>query len=213
MKSIDYAYFFSSRRVCCFSARSNRVLLWSRNAFLIFGVIALSYVGYTLLDSRIYQTDQARQFDQVLKDANLVRVESLGSAVREGSALGRIEIGQIGLTVMILEGTSEETLERAVGHIQGTSLPGQSGNVAIAGHRDTYFRGLRKIRLGDEITLTTLNGSYRYRVDSTKVVAPEQTEVLDAVADDILTLVTCYPFNFVGSAPRRFIVRARRVPA
>lgn len=180
---------------------------------MIFGVIALSYVGYTLLDSRIYQTDQARQFDQVLKDANLVRVESLGSAVREGSALGRIEIGQIGLTVMILEGTSEETLERAVGHIQGTSLPGQSGNVAIAGHRDTYFRGLRKIRLGDEITLTTLNGSYRYRVDSTKVVAPEQTEVLDAVADDILTLVTCYPFNFVGSAPRRFIVRARRVPA
>ena len=140
-----------------FPARSNRGLLWSRNGFLIFGVIALGYVGYTLLDSRLYQADQARQFDQVLKDANLERVESLGSAAREGSALGRIEIRPIGLTVMILEGTSEETLQRAVGHIQGTSLPGQSGNVAIAGHRDTFFRGLRKIRLGDEILLTTLN--------------------------------------------------------
>ena len=84
------------------------------------------------------------------------------------------------------------------------------GNVALAGHRDTFFRGLRKIRVNDEITLTTLSGSYRYRVDSTKVVKPEETEVLEDDGD-ILTLVTCYPFNFVGSAPRRFIVRARRV--
>jgi len=111
---------------------------------------------------------------------------------------------------MILEGAEEGTLRRAVGHIRGTPLPGQRGNVALAGHRDTFFRGLRKIRVNDEITLTTLSGSYRYRVDSTKVVEPEETEVLEDDGD-ILTLVTCYPFNFVGSAPRRFIVRARRV--
>jgi sortase A len=102
-------------------------------------------------------------------------------------------------------------LQRAVGHIRGTPLPGQRGNVALAGHRDTFFRGLRDIRVNDEITLTTLSGSYRYRVDSTKVVKPEETEVLEDDGDDILTLVTCYPFNFVGSAPSRFIVRARRV--
>jgi sortase A len=101
-------------------------------------------------------------------------------------------------------------LRRAVGHIRGTPLPGQQGNVALAGHRDTFFRGLRKVLVNDEITLTTLSGSYRYRVDSTKVVKPEETEVLEDDGD-ILTLVTCYPFNFVGSAPRRFIVRARRV--
>lgn len=125
--------------------------------------------------------------------------------------MGRIEISTIGLTAMILEGIDEGTLQRAVGHIPGTPLPGQRGNIAIAGHRDTFFRGLCKIRQDDEITLTTLSGSSRYRVDSTNVVEPEETEVLDAADDDLLTLVTCYPFNFIGSAPKRFIVRAHRI--
>ena len=192
-------------------ARINPVLRWSRNVFLIIGLLALSYVGFALLDTRLYQAEQARRFERALKETNLARAESPAIAVSEGSPLGRIEIGAVGLTVMVLEGTDEGTLRRAVGHIRGTPLPGQRGNVALAGHRDTFFRGLRKIRVNDEITLTTLSGSYRYRVDSTKVVKPEETEVLEDDGDDILTLVTCYPFNFVGSAPRRFIVRAHRV--
>jgi sortase A len=191
-------------------ARTNPVLRWSRNVFLIIGLLALSYVGFALLDARLYQAEQARRFERALKETNLARAESPAIAVSEGSTLGRIEISSVGLTAMILEGTDEGTLRRAVGHIRGTPLPGQQGNVALAGHRDTFFRGLRKIRVNDEITLTTLSGSYRYRVDSTKVVKPEETEVLEDDGD-ILTLVTCYPFNFVGSAPRRFIVRARRV--
>jgi len=111
---------------------------------------------------------------------------------------------------MILEGTDDGTLRRAVGHIPGTPLPGRSGNVAIAGHRDTFFRPLRNVRKDDEIKLTTLNGSYLYRVDSTRVVEPENIQVLEASDEAILTLVTCYPFNFVGSSPKRFIVRAHR---
>jgi sortase A len=83
--------------------------------------------------------------------------------------------------------------------------------VALAGHRDTFFRGLRNIHKDDEITLTTLHGSYRYRVDSTQMVEPQAAEVLDNSVDDNLTLVTCYPFYFVGPAPKRFIVRARRI--
>ena len=192
-------------------ARINPVLRWSRNVFLIIGLLALSYVGFALLDARRYQAEQARRFERALKETNLARAESPAIAVSEGSPLGRIEISAVGLTVMVLEGTDEGTLRRAVGHIRGTPLPGQRGNVALAGHRDTFFRGLRKIRVNDEITLTTLSGSYRYRVDSTKVVKPEETEVLEDYGDDILTLVTCYPFNFVGSAPSRFIVRAHRV--
>jgi sortase A len=192
-------------------ARTNPVLRWSRNVFLIIGLLALSYVGFALLDARLYQAEQARRFERALKETNLARAESPAIAVSEGSTLGRIEISSVGLTAMILEGTDEGTLRRAVGHIRGTPLPGQQGNVALAGHRDTFFRGLRKILVNDEITLTTLSGSYRYRVDSTKVVKPEETEVLEDYGDDILTLVTCYPFNFVGSAPSRFIVRARRV--
>jgi sortase A len=191
-------------------ARTNPVLRWSRNVFLIIGLLALSYVGFALLDARLYQAEQARRFERALKETNLARAESPAIAVSEGSTLGRIEISSIGLTAMILEGADEGTLRRAVGHIRGTPLPGQQGNVALAGHRDTFFRGLRKIRVNDEITLTTLSGSYHYRVDSTKVVKPEETEALEDDGD-ILTLVTCYPFNFVGSAPRRFIVRARRV--
>ena len=192
-------------------ARTNPVLRWSRNVLLIIGLLALSYVGFALLDARLYQAEQAGRFERALKETNLARAESPGIVVSEGSTLGRIEIGSVGLTAMVLEGADEGTLQRAVGHIRGTPLPGQQGNVALAGHRDTFFRGLRKIRVNDEITLTTLSGSYRYRVDSTKVVKPEETEVLEDDGDDILTLVTCYPFNFVGSAPSRFIVRAHRV--
>jgi sortase A len=179
---------------------------------LIIGLLALSYVGYALLDAWLYQDEQARLFERELKETKLSRAESSGVAVSEGSPLGRIEIGAVGLTTMILEGTEEGTLQRAVGHIRSTPLPGQRGNVALAGHRDTFFRGLRDIRVNDEITLTTLSGSYHYRVNSTKVVEPEETEVLKDGGADTLTLVTCYPFNFVGSAPKRFIVRARRIP-
>ena len=191
------------------SVRAARVLRGSRNVFLIIALLLMGYVGYALLDARLYQKDQSLLFDQALKGASL---ESPKIDPGEGAPLGRIEISQIGLTAMILEGTSEGTLQRAVGHIQGTPMPGEHGNIALAGHRDTFFRGFRKIRQDDEITLTTLSGSYRYRVESTTVVKPEDTEVLDPVADDILTLVTCYPFNYIGSAPQRFIVRARRFP-
>jgi sortase A len=144
-----------------------------------------------------------------LAEADRARVES---AVPEGSPLGRIEISTIGLAAMIAEGTGRRTLQRAVGHIPGTPLPGQPGNVVITGHRDTFFRGLRNIHKDDEITLTTLNGTYCYRVDSTQVVEPEDTEVLNHSDDAILTLVTCYPFYLVGPAPKRFVVRAHRIP-
>src|SRR5262245_13202905 len=165
-----------------------------------------------LLDARLYQAEQARRFERELKETNLPRAESSGAAVSDGSPLGRIEISAVGLTTMILEGTEEETLRRAVGHIRGTPLPGERGNIALAGHRDTFFRRLRDIRVNDEITLTTLSGAYHYRVDSTRVVEPDETDVLKNHGADTLTLVTCYPFNFVGSAPERFIVRARKIP-
>ena len=110
-----------------------------------------------------------------------------------------------------MEGTTAKTLRRAVGHIAGTALPGQPGNVGVSGHRDTFFRPLRNIRENDIITLTTVNGEYRYRVVFTKVVRPENVAVLNATGNEVLTLVTCYPFYFVGPAPYRFIVRAERV--
>ncbi|MBI2818279.1 MAG: class D sortase [Acidobacteria bacterium] len=214
--------------------RAKSILRWSRYAFFITGVLTLGYVGYAVVDARLYQASENRRFQRALAEvklspasrkntsplpaaaalaaANREKADTPAMAESDSSRLGRIEIPTIGIAAMILEGVDDVTLRRAVGHIPGTSLPGQKGNVAIAGHRDTFFRGLRNVHKGDAITLTTLKGSYRYRVDSTEVVDPQNAEVLYESDDATLTLITCYPFNFVGSAPRRFIVRAHRSP-
>jgi sortase A len=114
------------------------------------------------------------------------------------------------LSKVVVEGDDATDLQLAPGHIPGTALPGEHGNVGIAGHRDTFFRPLQFIREGDIIALATPNGTYRYRVISTEIVTPDDVQVLDPTKTDVLTLVTCYPFYFVGSAPKRFIVRADR---
>jgi sortase A len=214
--------------------QDNPWVRWGRHFFFVLGILALGYVAYALLDARLYQADQSRQFQRELNGLkpsavsyephrassvspvpakeNLMRAEPIDAAGVRRTPLGRIEISTIGLSAMIMEGTDARTLRRAVGHIPGTPLPGQLGNVAITGHRDTFFRPLRNIRKNDEIRLTTLSGSYRYWVDSIKVVKPEDMEVLNNSEDAILTLVTCYPFYYVGPAPKRFVVRAHRIP-
>ncbi|MBZ5592577.1 MAG: class D sortase [Acidobacteriia bacterium] len=126
------------------------------------------------------------------------------------SVVGRIEIPRIGLKAIILEGATRRTLALAVGHIPGTPLPGGKGNAGLAAHRDTFFRGLSNIQLGDTIVVTTLEGSFEYRVESCRVVGPRDTRVLENSEEAVLTLVTCYPFHYLGPAPERFIVRATR---
>lgn len=126
-------------------------------------------------------------------------------------ALARLEIPSAGLSVMVLDGTDEATLDRAVGRIEGTARPGEAGNLGIAGHRDGYFRALKEVAPGDAIRLATLDGVARYRVASVDVVAPERVDVLAPTAEPTLTLVTCYPFYFVGDAPQRYVVRAVQV--
>ncbi len=215
-----------------FPTRAQSFLRTSRYVFFVIGILALGYCSYMLLDAKLYQAYQTRRFQQELKDSHArntnsepvhasplppleaampARTESRGIASPPSSPLGRIEISTIGLSAMILEGIDERTLRRAVGHIPGTPLPGQPGNVALAGHRDTFFRSLQNIRVDDEIMLETLSAVYRYRVDSTEVVDPGETRVLDNSDDEILTLVTCYPFSFVGPAPKRFVVRAHKL--
>ncbi|MGA2213211.1 MAG: class D sortase [Bryobacteraceae bacterium] len=137
--------------------------------------------------------------------------EPLSEAPAMRSVIGRLEIPRLNLSVMVREGADEGTLSRAVGHIPGTALPGKIGNVGLAGHRDTFFRALRNIREDDAIEFETVHGAYRYVVTSTKIVTPRDVSVLAASGGENLTLVTCYPFYYVGSAPKRFIVRAAQV--
>lgn len=122
--------------------------------------------------------------------------------------LAVLNIPAINLEVPVLEGTDDFTLNRAVGHIEGTPVPGKSGNVGIAGHRDGFFRGLKDIHQGDAIELHTKKDEVRYIVDEILIVSPEDVSVVRPRSESSLTLVTCYPFYFVGSAPKRYIVHA-----
>lgn len=125
--------------------------------------------------------------------------------------LGRLRIPRLNVAAMVREGADSGTLRKAIGHIPGTALPGKTGNVALAGHRDTFFRALRNIEKDDAIDFETDTGTFRYEVESTKIVSPRDVSVLSASNGRTLTLVTCYPFYYVGSAPKRFIVRAVQV--
>jgi len=154
----------------------------------------------------------------------LILIETLGALPDGGSAelvanmVARLTAEERAsldeLVARQTEGDDDRTLSRAVGHLPDTPLPWESGNVGLAGHRDSFFRGLKAVRKDDKIVLKTLKGEYQYVVDSLKIVSPDDISVLRTVnAENALTLVTCYPFNYVGHAPKRFIVRARQVSA
>lgn len=128
----------------------------------------------------------------------------------EGEMLGRIEIPRLNVSSAVLEGVSARTLRLAAGHMPRSVLPGESGNTIIAAHRDTFFRNLRGIAPGDRVLVTTPGGKRSYRVTFTSVVWPRETNLLGPTREETLTLITCYPFRWVGSAPKRFVVRAVR---
>jgi sortase A len=191
------------------------LLRWIQRVLLASAVSALLYCGFVLTDAVVFQNKQRRQFDRLLTGHRDTNAEAGPTAGRHpppsiGDMIGRIEIPRLGVSAMVSEGSSTMVLRRGVGHISGTALPGQPGNVGISGHRDTFFRPLRNIRSKDLITLTTVLGKYRYQVVSTRIVSPSQVSVLDPGKREMLTLVTCYPFYFIGSAPSRFIVFAER---
>ncbi len=130
-----------------------------------------------------------------------------------GPAIAVLRIPTIDLEVAVLSGTDDVTLNRAVGHIEGTAWPGQTGNVGLAGHRDGFFRGLKDVGPGDPIELLTATTTESWIVDEIRIISPEEVEVLQPTEAPTLTLVTCYPFYFIGSAPERYIVRAIPAPS
>jgi sortase A len=127
---------------------------------------------------------------------------------KRGTWIARLDAASVALSATVLEGSDDGTLSRAAGHIEDTAFPGERGNMGIAGHRDTVFRPLRRLHVGDALTLTTPDRVFHYRVSTTEIVGPEDVYVLDPTSRPAITLVTCYPFEFIGHAPRRFIVRA-----
>ena len=173
---------------------------------LVVGVVFISwYVGAGVAASH-EQASLSRELDLIAGTATATPRHRPALPLR--GLVGRIEVPRLKLSAIAREGADVQTLRRAIGHIPGTAFPGDAGNAAFAAHRDTFFRPLQSIRKGDEVVVTTTSGVYRYSVTGTQVVEPENVSVLDPTPGKTLTLVTCYPFDFVGSAPQRFIVSA-----
>jgi sortase A len=180
------------------------------------GCLALGFCAFTYFQAALFQRYEQGRLKKTLTsstpraDDRHESHRAAGKYVAKGTPLGRIEVPRLGLSVILVEGVRPRDLRLAVGHIPGTALPNEVGNVGIAGHRDTFFRDLRRIRRDDIIIVRTSVGSTAYSVESTGVVKLNSIDVLAASRQPVLTLVTCYPFYYVGSAPERFIVRARR---
>jgi sortase A len=132
------------------------------------------------------------------------------SKVANSVLLGLIEIPRLDTASIVEEGVETSTLWKAVGHIPGTALPGERGNAVLAAHRDTYFSGLGDLKVGDMVSFKSPTATYSYRVESTRIVEPDDAEVLRPSNEPTLTLVTCYPFQYIGNAPRRYVVTARQ---
>jgi sortase A len=175
-------------------------------------VVALGWYAAVTIDAAREQAALSSELERsraAVALAPAADAPRLSAALEPRALVGRIEIPRLRLSTVAREGVDTRTLRASAGHVPGTALPGQPGNAAFAAHRDTFFRPLAGIRAGDEIQVTTPGGAFRYEVTSTRIVDPDEVSVLDATPDATLTLVTCYPFDYVGSAPQRFIVRAR----
>jgi sortase A len=172
--------------------------------FFTLGIFALGYAGFVYADSHAYQALEIKKMRQAGRFAG-------PRVLAEGDVLGEIQVPRLGLSAIVVQGDSPANLRRAVGHLSKSALPGQWGNVALAGHRDTFFRPLRDIQVGDEIRFKTPERSFDYVVESIEVVAPRDIRVLEPSSGHELTFITCFPFHYVGPAPKRFVVRAREV--
>jgi sortase A len=197
---------------------SKRVVLGIHRVLLAGGLVLLGIFLFSYLRSEYTQWAGTRELSEAARTTSerpvvAAKRTAAPPAVkrprpRRGSVLGRFEVPRLKLSYVLLEGTDDTTLDKSIGHVEYTPLPGEAGNIGIAGHRNTHFKRLEWVRRGDEIMLSTRERAYRYIVESVRLVMPENVEVLDDSSGPALTLVTCFPFEYVGSAPQRFIVRA-----
>jgi sortase A len=195
----------------------DNVLRWLEGGLLTVGIALGAWCAAVLVEARFHNTVPVGGQLTVTQTAVPVLPGDAGDAKRHGlsapapaagTLLGRLEAPSVHMSTSVLEGSDDGTLSRGAGHIEDTPFPGQPGNIGIAGHRDTVFRPLRNIKVGDPLNLTTADRTYRYRISKTLIVGPDDVYVLDPTEQPTLTLVTCYPFEFIGHAPKRFIIQA-----
>jgi sortase A len=201
---------------------------------IVTGIGLLSYVSYQLVAGSAGNKESLAAFEAASKshilppaeagrtplpaetrDWSTERIEKYQAANAGPNANvvpeGIVRIPSIALEVPVFPGTAETTLARGAGRIEGTPVLGQGGNSGIAAHRDSYFRALKDVQLGDPIEIETMGGVQQYKIVDLSIVGPDAVHVLEPTELDTITLVTCYPFYFVGNAPQRYIVRAEKI--
>ena len=192
--------------------RMASVISWT---LLFAGALLLGYCAYVIADTYTYQRVESAKFDlpklPMTSASPLSEARSPEPTYALGEVLGQMEVPRLAMRVVVVEGDSPKLLRRAAGHIPGTAFPGESGNAALAGHRDSLFRPLRNIRLGDTVAFDFRGRRLRYEVQSSQVVSPDETGVLLSTDSKELTLITCFPFSYVGPAPNRYVLRARQI--
>lgn len=209
-------------RVVLNKAPLSRILTWAQRALFASAALLLGYCGFVVLDTWVFQQREGDDLARLLAGRHTASegvAESEESAVlppdvpavAEDGLIGRLEVPRLHFSAIVIEGVGGKALRRAVGHVPGTALPGEPGNVALSGHRDTFFRPLKDLKVTDQIRFSTAKGDFTYEVESLRVVEPDNVGVLAQPGGNALTLVTCYPFYYVGPAPRRWIARARQV--
>ena len=191
---------------------------WLESLLLLISLLLIGLWFKKDTEARAFLAAESKKLAVAQLDANVIGPHAPSPPKRgwspvtlESGVFGRIEIPRLGISALIAEGTQPAQLDRAVGHVLTTAFPGQSGNCALAGHRDSFLHGLGDVREEDVIRIDTLQGAYTYVVEWGAVVGPNRVDVLDETAAPSLTLVTCYPFLAVGPAPERFVVRARLI--
>ena len=202
------------------TAGSRRIATWAERSLWALGLLLLGYWGYSQaairfeqarLEESLFGDDTApasSEDDALGADLATGTLVSVVPRLDPGTPLALIEIPRLDVRAMVVEGVEDRELERAAGHVPGTALPGAIGNSVMAAHRDTLFAGLRHARLGDRITVRTDDRELFYRVSSIDIVTPRSLHVMDPTPHASITLITCFPFDYVGSAPMRYVVSA-----
>jgi sortase A len=188
--------------------------MWTRRLALLLivaGAVAVMWVGFQFISAAWFEREATAALES-LRHAPPTEKRPTPETLAVGEPIGTLEITRLGLSGVVIEGDVDAVLDRAIGHLPDTPLPWKEGNSALAAHRDTIFRPLKGVRLGDVLRLKTPHGDFDYRVSETLIVKPDEVWVLDPTPVTTLTLISCWPFNYIGNAPERFIVRAERIP-
>jgi sortase A len=186
---------------------------------IVIGLVLAGFGAYDYYTAKLAQSEAAREWSE--SDSEQPVPQSLPQAeqkstkpltyydpYRLGETVAKLKLPRLDTTLFVVEGTDQKDLRKGPGHMPGTALPGVSGNCVIAGHRDTHFRPLQGIRKGDEVELDTKYGNFRYQVRSMEIVSPTNVSSLYPTKDPVLHLITCYPFQYVGHAPKRMVIEA-----